>query len=156
VASFDIEPSFAAKLDWVRGFVADEIEPLDALLGSEDVIYDKTRPIHADVIRPLQDRVRDEGLWSCHLTPELGGQGYGQVHLAYLNEILGRSAFAPSVVGCQAPDSGNAEILAHYGTPAQRLEFLEPLVDGRVSSCYSMTEPQGGSDPSLFTGDRGR
>jgi acyl-CoA dehydrogenase len=151
VASFDIEPSFAAKLDWVRGFVADEIEPLDVLLGSEDVIYDKTHPIHADVIRPLQDRVRDEGLWSCHLTPELGGQGYGQVHLAYLNEILGRSAFAPSVFGCQAPDSGNAEILAHYGTPAQRLEFLEPLVDGRVSSCYSMTEPQGGSDPSLFT-----
>jgi acyl-CoA dehydrogenase len=83
VASFDIEPSFAAKLDWVRGFVADEIEPLDVLLGSEDVIYDKTHPIHADVIRPLQDRVRDEGLWSCHLTPELGGQSYGQVHLAY-------------------------------------------------------------------------
>jgi acyl-CoA dehydrogenase len=151
VASFDIEPSFAAKLDWVRGFVTDEIEPLDVLLGSEEVIYDKTHPIHAEVIRPLQDRVRAEGLWSCHLTPELGGQGYGQVHLAYLNEILGRSAFAPSVFGCQAPDSGNAEILAHYGNPAQQLEFLEPLLDGRVSSCYSMTEPQGGSDPSLFT-----
>ena len=151
MASFDIDPAFATKLDWVRGLVTEEIEPLDVLLGSEEVIYDKTHPIHAEVIRPLQDRVRDEGLWSCHLTPDLGGQGYGQVSLAYLNEILGRSAFAPSVFGCQAPDSGNAEILAHYGTPAQRSEFLGPLLDGRVSSCYSMTEPQGGSDPSLFT-----
>ena len=151
MASFDIDPAFATKLDWVRGLVTEEIEPLDVLLGSEEVIYDKTHPIHADVIRPLQDRVRNEGLWSCHLTPDLGGQGYGQVSLAYLNEILGRSAFAPNVFGCQAPDSGNAEILAHYGTPAQRSEFLGPLLDGRVSSCYSMTEPQGGSDPSLFT-----
>jgi len=151
VASFDIDPALASKLDWVRGFVAEEIEPLDVLFGSEEVIYDKAHPIHVDVIRPLQHRVRHEGLWSCHLTPDLGGQGYGQVNLAYLNEILGRSAFAPSVFGCQAPDSGNAEILAHYGTPTQRREFLQPLLDGRVSSCYSMTETQGGSDPSLFT-----
>ena len=150
MASFDIEPSFAAKLDWVRGFVVDEIESLDVLLGSEDVIYDKTHPIHANVIRPLQDRVRDEGLWSCHLTPELGGQGYGQVHLAYLNEILGRSAFAPSVFGCQAPDSGNAEILAHYGTPELKARYLEPLLRNEIVSAFSMTEPAGGSDPTGF------
>jgi hypothetical protein len=66
VASFDIDPAFAAKLDWVRSFVADDIEPLDVLLGSEEVIYDKSHPIHAEVIRPLQDRVRDEVPWSCH------------------------------------------------------------------------------------------
>jgi len=151
VANFDIEPSLAEQLEWVRSFVADEIEPLDVTFGTEEVIYDKSHPVHEEVIRPLQQRVREQGLWSCHLTPELGGQGYGQVNLAYLNEILGRSAFAPSVFGCQAPDSGNAEILAHYGTPAQRGEFLQPLLDGLVSSCYSMTEPQGGADPSLFT-----
>ncbi len=127
MANFDIDPQFADQLDWVRAFVADEIEPLDVLLGSEEVIYDKSHPVHADVIRPLQKRVRDHGMWSCHLTPEMGGQGYGQVRLAYLNEILGRSSFAPSIFGCQAPDSGNAEILAHYGTPAQRDEFLQPL-----------------------------
>jgi acyl-CoA dehydrogenase len=68
-----------------------------------------------------------------------------------MNEILGRSAFAPSIFGCQAPDSGNAEIIAHYGTPEQRERYLAPLLDGRISSCYSMTEPQGGADPSLFT-----
>jgi acyl-CoA dehydrogenase len=145
---FSTEPEFQAHLDWMTEFVREEIWPMETLdLDLEQI---------ERAMAPLQEQVKERGLWAAHLDPELGGQGYGQVHLAYLNEILGRSAFAPSVVGCQAPDSGNAEILAHYGTPAQRLEFLEPLVDGRVSSCYSMTEPQGGSDPSLFTGDRGR
>jgi acyl-CoA dehydrogenase len=151
VANFDIDPGFAAQLDWVRDFVVREVEPLDLAFGGEEVIYDKSHPVQDAVVRPLQEQVRAEGLWSAHLAPELGGQGYGQVHLAYLNEILGRSAFAPSVFGCQAPDSGNAEILAHYGTPEQKAAFLEPLLDGRISSCYAMTEPQGGADPSRFT-----
>jgi acyl-CoA dehydrogenase len=151
VASFEIEESFAAQLDWIRAFVAEEIEPIDLAFSGEDVIYDKSHPIHDAVIRPLQDRVREQGLWCCHLTPELGGQGFGQVKLAYMNEILGRSSFAPTVFGCQAPDSGNAEIVAHYGTPDQKDRFLQPLLDGRISSTFSMTEPQGGSDPGLFT-----
>jgi acyl-CoA dehydrogenase len=151
MASFEIDPAFAAQLDWVRAFVAEEIEPLDAVLGHESVIYDAAHPLRDSVIRPLQRKVRDQGLWSAHLTPDLGGQGLGQVSLAYLNEILGRSSIAPSIFGCQAPDSGNAEILAHYGTDEQKQTYLEPLLDGRVSSCYSMTEPQGGADPSVFT-----
>jgi acyl-CoA dehydrogenase len=150
VINFDVDPIVADQLDWIRAFVTDEIEPLDLAFGDESVIYDKSHPVHDAVVRPLQERVRAQGLWSCHLTPELGGQGYGQVHLALINEILGRSAFAPSVFGCQAPDSGNAEILAHYGTDEQKARFLKPLLDGQISSCYSMTEPQGGSDPSLF------
>jgi acyl-CoA dehydrogenase len=102
------------------------------------------------VLRPLQQQVRDKGLWACHLGPDLGGPGYGQVKLALLNEILGRSAWAPSVFGCQAPDSGNAEILAHYGTEAQKDRYLHPLLNGEISSCYSMTEPHAGADPVLF------
>jgi acyl-CoA dehydrogenase len=151
VASFEIEEPFAAQLAWIRTFVTEEIEPIDLAFGAEDVIYDKSHPIHDAVIRTLQDRVREKSLWCCHLTPELGGQGYGQVQLAYMNEILGRSSFAPSVFGCQAPDSGNAEIVAHYGKPDQKERFLQPLLDGRISSTFSMTEPQGGADPSLFT-----
>jgi acyl-CoA dehydrogenase len=68
-----------------------------------------------------------------------------------MNEILGRSGWAPTVFGCQAPDSGNAEILAHYGTAQQKERYLQPLLDGRITSCYSMTEPDGGSDPQRFT-----
>ena len=71
--------------------------------------------------------------------------------LALLNEILGRSECAPIVFGSQAPDSGNSEILAHYGTPELKARYLEPLLDNRIVSCFSMTEPQGGADPKVFT-----
>jgi acyl-CoA dehydrogenase len=147
MADFTLDPEFEEQLQWIRDFVRKEIEPLDLAFGEEASIYDKTHPVYERHIRPLQKIVRDKGLWSCHLTREFGGQGYGQVRLAYMNEILGRSAFAPSVFGTQAPDSGNAEIIAHYGTAEQKERYLEPLLDGRISSCYAMTEPQGGADP---------
>ena len=83
--------------------------------------------------------------------PASGRPGYGQVKLALLNEILGRSECAPIVFGSQAPDSGNSEILAHYGTPELKERYLEPLLDNRIVSCFSMTEPQGGADPKVFT-----
>lgn len=146
--SFETDPDFQAKLDWADAFVRDEVEPLDLVLGDP---YDKTDPVARSLVAPLQDRVREQRLWACHLGPELGGQGYGQVKLALLNEILGRSRWAPSVFGCQAPDSGNAEILAHYGTEEQKARYLQPLLDGEISSCYSMTEPHAGADPTLFT-----
>ena len=94
--------------------------------------------------------MRQKGLWATHLGPEFGGQGYGQLKLALLNEILGRSQWAPIVFGCQAPDTGNAEIIAHYGTPEQKERYLRPLLDGELFSSYSMTEPQGGADPTQF------
>jgi acyl-CoA dehydrogenase len=145
---FETDPDYQELLDWADAFVRDEVEPLDLVLGSP---YDKDDPRYKRLVRPLQDRVREKGLWACHLGPELGGQGYGQVKLALLNEILGRSRWAPSVFGCQAPDSGNAEIIAHFGTPEQKERYLRPLLDGEISSSYSMTEPHGGADPTLFT-----
>ena len=68
-----------------------------------------------------------------------------------MNEILGRSQWAPIIFGCQAPDTGNAEIIAHYGTDEQKEKYLQPLLNGELFSSYSMTEPQGGSDPTPFT-----
>ncbi|NED66402.1 acyl-CoA dehydrogenase, partial [Streptomyces sp. SID10244] len=101
-------------------------------------------------IDPLKERVRQKGLWATHLGPELGGQGHGQLKLALLNEILGRSSWAPVVFGCQAPDTGNAEIIAHFGTAAQKERYLRPLLEGEIFSSYSMTEPQAGADPARF------
>jgi acyl-CoA dehydrogenase len=99
----------------------------------------------------MKDEVRAHDLWAAHLGPELGGKGYGQLKLALLNEILGVSSWAPIVFGTQAPDTGNAEIIAHYGTEEQKERYLLPLLNGEVFSSYSMTEPQGGSDPTRFT-----
>lgn len=145
---FETDPEYQEKLDWVDQFMREDVEPLDYVLGDA---YDKTDERALAAVRPLQAQVRERGLWACHLKPELGGQGYGQVKLALLNELLGRSRWAPSVFGCQAPDSGNAEILAHFGTPEQKAKYLQPLLDGTLSSCYSMTEPHAGADPTLFT-----
>jgi acyl-CoA dehydrogenase len=147
VWDFETDPDYQAKLDWVEEFMVNELEPLDLVALDP---YDKKNAETMAILRPLQQQVRDHGLWAAHLRPELGGQGYGQVKLALLNEILGRSRWAPSVFGCQAPDSGNAEIIALFGTEEQKARYLQPLLDGEISSCYSMTEPQGGSDPGLF------
>src|SRR3954463_7107024 len=146
---FDTDPEFQAKLNWADDFVREEVEPLDLLWPDRVVtpLDDKLRK----VIDPLKQEVRRQKLWATHLGPELGGEGYGQLKLALLNEILGRSMWAPVVFGCQAPDTGNAEIIAHYGTPDQKDRYLRPLLDGEIFSCYSMTEPQGGSDPTTFT-----
>ena len=143
---FETDPEFQKKLDWIEEFMRDEVEPLSHLgmavfstLGREKFI------------KPLQQKVKDQGLWACHLGPELGGQGFGQLKLALMNEKLGRNGLAPSVFGCQAPDSGNAEIIAHYGTEAQKERYLWPLLNGEIRSAFSMSEPSGGSDPLTFT-----
>jgi acyl-CoA dehydrogenase len=145
---FETDPEFQEELDWVADFVRTEIEPLDFIVPHP---YDLNDPVRQRLIPPLQQKVRERGLWACHLGPELGGLGYGQVKLALLNEQLGRARNAPTIFGCQAPDSGNSEILAHYGTAEQKERFLRPLLDNEIVSCFSMTEPQGGADPKVFT-----
>ncbi len=148
---FAVEPEFRTKLDWMDRFVTGEVEPLDLYFRDTVSPFDRANATANALVRPLQHQVQERGLWACHLGPELGGPGYGQVKLALMNEILGRSLWGQVVFGCQAPDSGNAEILAHYGTEEQREQFLRPLLAGEISSTYSMTEPQGGSDPNHFT-----
>jgi acyl-CoA dehydrogenase len=146
---FTVEPEFQELLDWADAFVTDKVYKLDVLWP-----HDTYRPLTEEqrrVTDQLKQQVRDKGLWACHLGPELGGQGYGQLKLALLNEILGKSIWGPRIFGTQAPDTGNAEIIAHYGTPEQKRQYLEPLLEGDIVSCFSMTEPQGGADPGVFT-----
>jgi acyl-CoA dehydrogenase len=140
---FSTEPEFEAKLDWMRAFVHEEVYPLETL----DLDWRTFRQL----IRPLQDRVREQELWAAHLDPELGGQGYGQVKLGLMHEILGGSELAPSVFGNQAPDSGNSELIAIAGTDEQKERWMRPLLDGEYLSAFSMTEQGTGSDPRQFT-----
>ncbi len=144
---FATDPEFQTELDWIDAFVREEVEPLDYVFETP---YDLSDKAMVAATKPLMQRVKDRGLWACHLGPDLGGQGFGQLKLALMNELLGRSHFAPRVFGCQAPDSGNGEILAHYGTDEQKAKWLQPLLNGEIVSCFSMTEPQGGADPTQF------
>ena len=144
---FSTEPEFEERLDWMRGFVREEIYPLETL----DLDHTTLRRL----IRPLQDQVRERGLWAAHLPPELGGGGFGQVKLALMHEILGQCHLAPVVFGNNAPDSGNAELLAvgieSSGREDQRERWLKPLLAGEMRSAFSMTEPGAGADPTLLT-----
>jgi acyl-CoA dehydrogenase len=142
---FSTEPEFQAQLDWMRDFVREEIWPIETIF--EELGPDRFQR----AIAPLQERVRERGLWAAHLPPELGGPGFGQVKLGLMHEILGSSPFAPVVFGNQAPDSGNSEILALAGTEDQKQHWLYPLLAGDLRSAFSMTEPDtAGSDPTLL------
>src|SRR5512132_3172958 len=140
---FSTEPEFEAHLSWMRDLVRDEIWPIEAIAEESE------QPELDRLLAPLKGRVKKRGLWAAHLPPELGGQGFGQVKLGLMNEILGTSIYAPPAFGCQAPDSGNSEILALAGTPEQKERWLYPLLAGQLRSAFSMTEPATpGSDPT--------
>jgi acyl-CoA dehydrogenase len=137
---FSTEPEFEAKLQWMRDLVREEVLPLETL-ELDFATYRKA-------IAPLQERVKERGLWAAHLEPELGGQGLGQVHLALMHEILGATDYAPPVFGNQAPDSGNSELIAVAGTEEQKARWMEPLLAGELLSAFTMTEEGTGSDPT--------
>jgi acyl-CoA dehydrogenase len=144
---FQTDPDFQAQLDWAVRFVTEEIEPLDFVIQDP---RDATDELRRRLIPPLQAQVKERGLWACHLGPEFGGQGYGHVRMALLNEVIGRSTTAPTVFGCQAPDSNTATILAKYGSESIRARYLAPLLAGDAYSCFSATEAQGGADPKVY------
>src|SRR5918997_409377 len=140
---FSTDPEFQSHLDWMRTFVRENIWPLEVL----DLDYAQLMRAMA----PLQEEVKERGLWAAHLDPDLGGQGFGQVKLGLMHEVLGTSAIAPFAFGNQAPDSGNSEILALAGSPEQKERYLDPLLAGDLHSAFSMTEPHtAGSDPTLL------
>src|SRR5947207_15630668 len=131
---FSTEPEFQRELDWMREFVREEIWPMETLDLDQQQI-DRA-------MAPLQERVKERGLWAAHLDPELGGQGFGQVKLGLMHEVLGTSPYAPSIFGNQAPDSGNAELIAIGGSPELKERWLWPLLEGKLRSAFSMTEPE--------------
>ncbi|MFM7534281.1 MAG: acyl-CoA dehydrogenase family protein [Acidimicrobiales bacterium] len=146
---FSTDPEFQEKLDWMRGFVRNEIMPLETL--AEHWRTPEGRAVFNQITAPLKEEVKRQGLWAAHLPPDMGGLGFGQVKLGLMHEILGACGYAPSIFGNNAPDSGNAELLAVGGTDAQKDQWMQPLLDGRIRSCFSMTEPGAGADPTLLT-----
>jgi alkylation response protein AidB-like acyl-CoA dehydrogenase len=144
---FSTEPEFQAQLDWVDEFCREEIDPIDLLFPGAA----KSRePRLKALVDPLKEEVKRRGMWALFLDEDLGGPGYGQLKLALLNEVLAQHGSAPVIFGTQGPDTGNMEILAAYGTAEQKERWLYPLMSQEIWSAYSMTEPQGGSDPTLF------
>jgi acyl-CoA dehydrogenase len=140
---FSTDPETEAELSWIRQFIDTKALPLEAL--------DLPVPEFDRVAAPLIDEVKARGLWAAHLGPEHGGTGRGQLRLALMNEIVGRSRVGPVLFGTAPPDSGNLELLAAHASPAQRDRYFAPLLEGTVRSSVAMTEPGAGADPTLLS-----
>ncbi len=133
----------AALQERLRAFMATHVHPSDeafhAQLGTRDRF--STPPILAE----LKEKARSEGLWNLFLPPskDADGTDAGLSNLEYapLCEIMGRVSWAPEVFNCNAPDTGNMEVLHKYGTPEQQRRWLTPLLAGEIRSCFAMTEP---------------
>ncbi len=146
MATVVIPDLVAGRREQVRAFMAEHVYPNEQALAREDEAADA-------LVKELQQRAKDAGLWAPHLPPEAGGSGSGFIEYAYLNEEIGRSMMAQLVFGCQAPDAGNGEILHLFGTDRQKQAFLAPLVSGATRSFFGMTEPEvSGSDPTSLRG----
>src|SRR5260221_2217251 len=143
---FETAPEFEKKLEWMRHFVKDEVYPLEVIAP------EVTDEQFLRLIRPLQQEVKSQKLWAHHRPAGVGGQGYGQVKLGLMHEIEGASPWARIVFGNQAPDAGSSEVLAYFGTAEQNDRWLSPLLDGKIRSAFSMTEPDNaGSDPTRMS-----
>jgi acyl-CoA dehydrogenase len=142
IAVLGMTPEVRELRGRVRAFMDEHIYPNEPVFDREDEDAEA-------LVKDLRARVKAAGLWAPHIGPEAGGTGRGFLPYVFLNELIGRSVWAPLVFGCQAPDAGNAEILNLFGTPEQRERWLRPLVAGDLRSFFSMTEPEvSGSDPT--------
>jgi acyl-CoA dehydrogenase len=133
-------PRAADLANRVLAFMDEHIYPIEEAF--EQAIVDSGDPLHIPpVLDELKAVAKADGLWNLFLPDEKFGPGLTNVEYAPLAEIMGRVWWASEVFNCSAPDTGNMEILAEFGTPEQQDRWLQPLLEGEIRSCFAMTEP---------------
>jgi acyl-CoA dehydrogenase len=147
---FSPSPQVTELLERIRSFMDEQVYPNER--EAAEALDDEVGPgvAYPAIIREIRERARSEGLWNLFMPDERYGPGLKNWEYGILCEEMGRSpVLAPMAFNCSAPDTGNMEILADHGTEEQKQEWLTPLLEGEIRSCFSMTEPEvSGSDPT--------
>jgi acyl-CoA dehydrogenase len=148
---FDLSPRVSELRDRVREFMDEHVYPAEAeaLRALDEEVTVESGRAYPEILVEIRAKARDEGLWNLYMPGDEHGAGLTNWEYGVLCEEMGRSpAIAPMAFNCAAPDTGNSEILAEHGTDEQKERWLQPLLDGEIRSCFSMTEPEvAGSDP---------
>jgi len=136
--NFEFSDKVKQLLERLQAFLDAHIYPNEQRYYDE-IAHDRWKPTR--IIEELKPKARSAGLWNLFLPEDEHGAGLTNLEYAPLCELMGRSVMAPEVFNCSAPDTGNMEVLARYGTPEQKKRWLEPLLAGEIRSCFAMTEP---------------
>jgi acyl-CoA dehydrogenase len=136
---FDFTDKVKSLQKKLEAFMDEHIYPNEQRFEKETEQGDRWKP--SRIIEELKPKARAAGLWNLFLPESEDGAGLTNLEYAPLCEIMGRSTMAPEVFNCSAPDTGNMEVLARYGTQEQKERWLKPLLAGEIRSCFSMTEP---------------
>lgn len=142
---FSVSPKMQTIIGMINEFVEKELIPLEAEFITQD--FRAMLP----VLREKQEMVKKMELWAPNFPKDVGGMGLSLLEHGLVSEALGRSPLGHFVFWCQAPDAGNVELLHMFGTPEQKEQYLRPLVEGKIRSCFSMTEvDMPGSNPVMM------
>ena len=123
----------------LAAFMDEHVYPNEKTYCEQVQTGDRWQP--TAIVEELKEKARAAGLWNLFLPESEYGAGLTNLEYAPLCEIMGRAVFAPEVFNCSAPDTGNMEVLVRYGTPEQKERWLRPLLEGKIRSCFAMTEP---------------
>lgn len=136
--NFEYSEKAKSLMKRLQAFMDEHVYPNEKRFHEE---IDKDRWVPGKVMEELKPKARAAGLWNLFLPDSEDGAGLTNLEYAPLCEIMGRSFMAPEVFNCSAPDTGNMEVLARYGTAEQKEKWLKPLLAGEIRSCFAMTEP---------------
>src|SRR5712675_876927 len=138
--SFDPSDKVKGLAERLQAFMDTEIYPNEEIYWDQlNSAADRWQPV--PIVETLKPKARAAGLWNLFLAHSKRGAGLSNLDYAHLCEIMGRIHWAPEVFNCSAPDTGNMETLELYGTEAQKEQWLAPLLEGKIRSCFAMTEP---------------
>jgi len=144
---FELSETASLIRDQLKRFMDEEIYPAERSIAEE--YRSVENGLDAPTVTALRKKAKALGLWNLFLPDSEWGAGLTNNEYSALCELTGRSMYAPRVFNCQAPDTGNAEILLEFGTDEQKEKYLKPLLEGDIRSCFSMTEPEvSGADPT--------